>query len=112
MELPFIFLSIWVLFTVVVSIATSVSSKKNTRNVRSVSPSRNQKVRKGKHVTISSDGHVVPRNQDLTCENLEGHDHRPLGYDQLPRYIVHEDPEQGYIILNGVKRKISDCKYL
>ena len=26
-----------------------------------------------------------------------------------PRYIVHDEPEEGYVILNGVKRKLTDC---
>ena len=37
----------------------------------------------------------------------DGHDHH-----NIPRYIVHTDAETGYVVLNGVKRKISDCKYL
>lgn len=57
----------------------------------------------------SSDGHFVPRQQDLTCETQYGHQH---GNEPNKRYIVHEDPPEGYVILNGVKRKISDCKYL
>ena len=26
--------------------------------------------------------------------------------------VVHDEPEQGYVILNGVKRRIEDCKDL
>ncbi|MBR2067163.1 MAG: hypothetical protein IJ875_02740 [Solobacterium sp.] len=26
--------------------------------------------------------------------------------------IQHELPEEGYVILNGIKRKLDDCKYL
>ncbi len=58
----------------------------------------------------SDDGHSVPPSQDLTCETQYGHDHS--GPKQTKRYIVHEDPPQGYVILNGIKRKISDCKNL
>ncbi len=68
----------------------------------------NNRIRK----TISSDGHVVPKDQDLTCERY-GHDHRKEGTNEFGRrYIVHEDPEEGFVVLNGVKRKISDCKNL
>ena len=62
-----------------------------------------------RRVTRSDDGHEVPMNQDLTCETQYGHNHGAL---PEKRYIVHEDPEEGYVILNGVKRRIRDCKYL
>lgn len=29
-----------------------------------------------------------------------------------PRYVVTEQPEKGYVILNGVKRKLRDCRNL
>jgi len=61
--------------------------------------------------TISNDGHIVPKNQDLTCEQQYGHNHSSTVSEER-RYIVHEDPEKGYVILNGVKRRIEDCKYL
>lgn len=59
--------------------------------------------------TVSSDGHVVPRNQDLTCDTVYGHTH---GSEDARRYIVHEDPPEGYVILNGIKRSLEECKYL
>ena len=62
-----------------------------------------------RRVTRSDDGHAVPINQDMTCETQYGHDH---GGSAEKRFIVHEDPEEGYVILNGVKRRIRDCKYL
>jgi|GEM_PF-6042292 len=58
-----------------------------------------------KKKTISDDGHEVAQEQDLTCENTYGHSH-PETSER--RYIVHEDPEEGYVILNGEKRKISE----
>ena len=60
--------------------------------------------------SISDDGHAVPRSQDLTCETKYGHDHG--GIEAQKRYIVHEDPEEGFVVLNGIKRRIKDCKYL
>ena len=56
--------------------------------------------------TVSSDGHAIPKDRDITCETQYGHDHSESGR----RYIVHEEPETGYVVLNGVKRKISDLK--
>jgi len=61
----------------------------------------------GRRRTISSDGHAVPKNQDLTCERY-GHDHGNIE----GRYIVHEDPPEGYVVLNGIKRRIEDCRNL
>ncbi len=59
----------------------------------------------------SSDGHIVPRNDDMTCETKYGHHHATIDGEH-PRYIVHEEPNEGYVILNGVKRKITDCRNL
>lgn len=64
-----------------------------------------------KKKTVSSDGHVVPKNQDLTCETEFEHKH-PQTNEFGRRYIVHEEPEEGYVILNGIKRKLTDCKNL
>lgn len=71
---------------------------------------------KRRRATISSDGHVVPPNEDVTCEGKDGHNHPKMTPAQQrefgPRYIVHNEPETGYVVLNGVKRRISDCKDL
>lgn len=66
---------------------------------------------KVKKVTISSDGHRVARSQDLTCTTRYGHKHQETS-EFGKRYIVHEEPEIGYVILNGKKRKLTDCKNL
>lgn len=49
-----------------------------------------------------------------------GHEgHSPYGKytqnheDRIGRKLItHPEPEPGYVVLNGVKRKIEDCKYL
>lgn len=45
--------------------------------------------------------------------------HEPVGEytenhaDRIGRKLVtHEEPEPGYVVLNGIKRRIEDCKYL
>ena len=60
--------------------------------------------------TVAHDGHVIPREKDITCETVYGHNHglTPEGR----RYIVHEDPPEGYVILNGIKRSLDECKNL
>ncbi len=55
--------------------------------------------------TVASDGHVIPRSDDITCEGQYGHNHG----DSIPRYIVHEEPTEGYCILNGKKVALKDC---
>lgn len=54
---------------------------------------------------LSSDGHRVPKDQDISCRRY-GHNHPEF---DTPRFIPHEDPEEGYIILNGVKMKLTEA---
>lgn len=68
-------------------------------------------VTKARKQNISSDGHKVPLNEDLTCTVKDGHHHEESN-EFGSRYIVHNEPEQGYVVLNGVKRRIIDCKNL
>lgn len=49
----------------------------------------------------STDGHVLGKEQDITCRQF-GHNH-PEWEEPSQRYIVHDDLEDGYIILNGKK---------
>ncbi|MBQ9328341.1 MAG: hypothetical protein IJ225_07375 [Solobacterium sp.] len=71
---------------------------------------------KNRKRSVSSDGHVVSKQEDLTCEGKEGHHHPAPSAEDVAnygaRYIVHNDPETGYVVLNGVKRRISECKDL
>ena len=54
---------------------------------------------------MASDGHRVPKDQDISCQRY-GHRHEEF---DTPRFIPHEDPEDGYIVLNGVKMKLSEA---
>ncbi|MDO5476922.1 MAG: hypothetical protein Q4F43_07410 [Eubacteriales bacterium] len=54
---------------------------------------------------MASDGHRVPKNQDISCRQY-GHNHEEF---DTPRFIPHEDPEDGFIILNGVKMRLSEA---
>ena len=53
----------------------------------------------------STDGHMLRGKQDITCRQF-GHVHPE---DTAPRFIVHDDPEDGYILLNGIKMRISEA---
>ncbi|MCR5373703.1 MAG: hypothetical protein K6E41_09650 [Solobacterium sp.] len=63
---------------------------------------------------VSSDGHVVPPEEDLTvstgASHYAHHEHNEEDFGR--RYIVHNEPVQGYVILNGIMRKLEDCKDL
>ena len=90
--MPFLIILVaWIIIVAAIVVASA------SRNVRFRQPPR------------SDDGHLVSPQQDLTCDTQYGHRH---GTSETKRYIVHEDPPQGYVVLNGVERKISDCKYL
>ena len=49
----------------------------------------------------SSDGHWIRGEQDITCRQY-GHNHSG-SVEPQSRYIVHEEPTEGYIVLNGKK---------
>ena len=64
-------------------------------------------LRGSKRPPRASDGHVMKGEQDISCRRF-GHDH-PEWEEPSMRYIVHDDPEEGYIILNGKKMKITEA---
>lgn len=89
---------IWIL----IAIASAVNAAKNS------GARKNRSARR----MVSDDGHAVPRQEDLTCDANDGHHHpeeSAMAKEFGPRYIVHDEPEEGYVILNGVKRKLTDC---
>ena len=55
----------------------------------------------------TSDGHRLSDEQDITCRQF-GHNH-PEREEHGVRYIVHDDPEEGFIILNGKKMRITEA---
>lgn len=48
---------------------------------------------------LADDGHYIKAEDDISCRRF-GHRHEE---DVVPRFIPHNDPEEGYIILNGKK---------
>ena len=55
----------------------------------------------------AQDGHILNGIKDITCRQF-GHDHG-VEEEPLSRFIVHDDPEDGYILLNGVKMLLSEA---
>ena len=87
MEVAIIFLAVFVfIITVFVSIANS--NKQNNVTIRNID------------------------QVDATCENNYNHKHKPTDPEYGQRYIVKEEPTEGYVCLNGVIRKLEDCKDL
>lgn len=64
-------------------------------------------LRGAKRPFSASDGHVMKGEQDISCRQF-GHDH-PEWEEPSARYIVHDDPEEGFIILNGKKMRITEA---
>ena len=56
---------------------------------------------KGYRPPRSTDGHALRKDQDITCRQF-GHRHSELE-EPAVRFIVHDDIEDGFIILNGKK---------
>ena len=71
-----------------------------------------QTVVSGRH-PVSSDGHRVPPEDDLTVSTgASRYEHQGNEEEFGRRYIVHNEPVEGYVILNGIMRKLEDCKDL
>lgn len=54
---------------------------------------------------LALDGHRVSKDQDISCRRY-GHKHKEF---DTPRFIPHEDPEEGYVVLNGVRMKLTEA---
>ncbi|SDL75344.1 hypothetical protein SAMN04487833_13022 [Sarcina sp. DSM 11001] len=78
-------------------------SKKGTGNAGNTG--RTASRRPSANRPLASDGHRVPSDQDISCRRF-GHKHEEF---ETPRFIPHSDPEEGYIILNGIKMKRGDA---
>ena len=88
-------------FFVIVRFLTNSGKQKGSGNTAS----RNRTARPSARGPMAADGHRVPKDQDISCERF-GHKHQEF---DTPRYIPHQDPEEGYIILNGVRMKLTEA---
>ena len=92
----YLFLIFFVIFRV-------VNSKKAKGSGNAASRSRTD--RSAGRTPMASDGHRVPKDQDISCRRF-GHRHEEF---DTPRFIPHDDLEEGYIILNGVRMKLTEA---
>lgn len=107
-----IMILIWVLVT---SMLKRKSGGRNAAGKNSASSARSDKWHKErvqgsagrKRPAKASDGHILKGVQDITCRQF-GHNH-PEWEEPESRYIVHDDPEDGFIILNGRKMRITEA---
>lgn len=58
---------------------------------------------------FSSNGQKIDKSFDYTCETRYNHTHRPE-YSMPNRYVVHEQPTTGYIVLNGKRYSKKELK--
>ncbi len=54
---------------------------------------------------VADDGHVIRREDDISCRRF-GHRHPE---EDTLRFIPHDDPTEGYIILNGKRMLLSEA---
>lgn len=86
------------------------ASKKNGSSAGGVNRWHSEKLpgsQSARRPVRASDGHILKGVQDITCRQF-GHSH-PEWEEPSTRYIVHDDPEDGYIILNGKKMRITEA---
>ena len=86
-----IFPVLFVVFLIVFSVKKSLPKRENSQRSGRVKP---RPVKPSK--TVSSDGHVIDPENDPTCAKY-GHVHEEVKH----RYIVHDEPVEGYVNLNG-----------
>ena len=92
-ELEELFFSIFPFVFVFIIIMIALKSKRtNADRSRQSRPKMPIKPAK----TVSSDGHMIEPENDPTCAKY-GHMHEEVKH----RYVVHDEPVEGYVNLNG-----------
>ncbi|WP_027431256.1 hypothetical protein [Lachnospira multipara] len=125
-----IFTLVWLVFVVVCSAIIGQSKKKNkdnSQNARVSQQARRQQTKVNKtnftqwssasmnnsasqnFNNFSSNGQKIDKSFDYTCETRYDHTHRPE-YSMPNRYVVHEQPTTGYIVLNGKRYSKKELK--
>ena len=100
-----------VLFPAIVTILLSLYAIRKSRErgkggIREFKDAAKQGVER-----IASDGHKINAKDDISCARY-GHDHsRDMKQEGFPdaQYIVHNEPQEGYINLNGKILKRSEA---
>ena len=98
---------LFLIFFVLVRLFNAKKSK-NTGTDRTASRNTAPRSKAGRasgKSPMASDGHRVPKDQDISCRRY-GHNHEEF---DTPRFIPHDDLEEGYIILNGIRMKLTEA---
>ncbi len=89
---------------------SSASVARRNRGVRSFAEMRGDSIfgfpRRAPGATMADDGHRLSGQDDISCRQY-GHIHPES--DDMPRYVPHNDPEDGYIVLNGKMMLLSEA---
>lgn len=130
-----IFTVVWLIFVICFSAFISVTKKKNKDNSKeNIRTNRQSMVNKAdvsswnqtstiswnqtNNNTINNTANInnmsninkaINKSEDYTCETRYNHTHRPE-YSMPNRYVVHEKPMQGYIVLNGKRYSKNELK--
>ena len=98
---------LFLIFFVIVRVLNSKKTKNSAagRTASGNAASRSRTGRSPGKSPMASDGHRVPKDQDISCRRF-GHRHDEF---DTPRFIPHDDLEEGYIILNGVRMKLTEA---
>lgn len=104
----FLIILIWaaILIAVIISIVSSIHTGR--QNATHVTPHQAYETAKNayeeSHSPIEESSHEGHSPYGKYAQNHE---------DRIGRTLIsHPEPEPGYVVLNGVKRKIEDCKNL
>jgi len=105
---------------IVIIIAGTISASKNKNKANDISKIKRPKTVYNNTNFNSSNynnsnynnqtNYSIPKSQDIRCETKYGHSHRPEYSMKNGRYIVHDKPTTGYIVLNGVKYSRNELK--
>ncbi|SEF80756.1 hypothetical protein [Lachnospira multipara] len=126
-----IFTVVWLIFVICFSAFISVNKKKNKDNFKeNIRTNRQSMVNRAdvsswnqtsmtswNHTNnntasinnMSNVNNAINKSEDYTCETRYNHTHRPE-YSMPNRYVVHEQPIQGYIVLNGKRYSKKELK--
>ncbi|MCR4762259.1 MAG: hypothetical protein K5696_01880 [Lachnospiraceae bacterium] len=77
---------------------------------KSITPRESAPRENLKQERIASDGHIIPARDDISCARF-GHRHEKSRDPEFPEepFIVHDEPTEGYINLNGKTLKRSEA---
>ena len=106
--MTFLIIFVWALMIIAVITSIVLSVKSSREKNMDITPHQNYETMKNAYEESRS-----------PIEETSHEGHSPYGKyaqnhkDRIGRTLItHPEPEPGYVVLNGIKRKIEDCKNL